>query len=163
MDNILTFIGLMKKAGALAIGAERGGEAVRAGRARLFCLAQDSSDNTRRAARNAMGEGGTRLTELPYTKLELGAALGQEECAAIAILDRGFARALAKRLGLDYGERATRPNDIAKRAERAASRAARPRPAVPAKRAAGKKTGGAARHAAVKPRRAKGLNKGERV
>lgn len=100
MDNLLTFIGLMKKAGALAIGAEHGYDAARAGRARLVLLACDCAKNTRDGAANAIEEGGCPLVTLPYTKLQLGSALGQRECAALAVTDTGFALSLAQKLGL---------------------------------------------------------------
>ena len=99
MDNLLSFIGLMKRAGAVAIGAENAYDAARLYRARLLLLASDASRNTAGAARNAQGDSDTPLLTLPYTKAELGAALGQKECAAMAVLDTGFAAALCEKLG----------------------------------------------------------------
>lgn len=100
-NDILTFIGLMKKAGALAIGAEHGYDAARARKARLLLIASDATKNTRDGASNATADGGCPLVTLPYTKLELGAALGQGECAALAVTDTGFAHSLAQKLGME--------------------------------------------------------------
>lgn len=99
MDNVLLFFGLMRRAGALAIGAEDSYGAAREGRARLLAVAVDAAKNTSDGMENAHGERGTPLLRLPYSKAELGAALGRKECAAVAVTDLGFAQALCEKLG----------------------------------------------------------------
>ncbi|MEA5038467.1 MAG: ribosomal L7Ae/L30e/S12e/Gadd45 family protein [Clostridiaceae bacterium] len=99
MDNTLLFFGLMRRAKALAVGAEDAYDAAREGRARLLALASDAAKNTTDGMENAHGERGTPLLRLPYTKAELGAALGRKECAAVAVTDLGFAKALCEKLG----------------------------------------------------------------
>lgn len=103
-ENTLHFIGLMKKAGAIAIGAELGYDAARTGKARLLLIASDAAKNTVDGARNAQGERDCPLKKLPFTKQELGMALGQKECAALAVCDTGFARALCQKLGYSEEE-----------------------------------------------------------
>lgn len=95
----LGFLGLMRRAGALALGAEDAFDAAREHRARLICLAQDAGKNTRDGLFNALEEGKSALLTLPASKGELGRALGVGECAALAVLDTGFALALCKKLG----------------------------------------------------------------
>ena len=51
------------------------------------------------AARLIQGEGDIPVLTLPYTKQQLGQALGQGECAAMAVTDTGFARSLCEKLG----------------------------------------------------------------
>ena len=46
-EELLGFLGLMRRAGALAVGAEDAYDAARMGKARLLCLAQDAARNTR--------------------------------------------------------------------------------------------------------------------
>lgn len=98
-EETLGFLGLMRRAGALALGAEDAFDAAREHRARLICLAQDAGKNTRDGLFNALEEGKSALLTLPATKGELGRALGVGECAALAVLDTGFALALCKKLG----------------------------------------------------------------
>lgn len=98
-EETLGFLGLMRRAGALALGAEDAFDAAREHRARLICLAQDVGKNTRDGLFNALEEGKSALLTLPASKGELGRALGVGECAALAVLDTGFALALCKKLG----------------------------------------------------------------
>ncbi len=98
-EETLGFLGLMRRAGALALGAEDAFDAAREHRARLICLAQDAGKNTRDGLFNALEEGKSALLTLPASKGELGRALGVGECAALAVLDTGFALALCKKLG----------------------------------------------------------------
>jgi ribosomal protein L7Ae-like RNA K-turn-binding protein len=99
--DILTFIGLMRRAGALAIGAENAREAIFARKARLVFLAADAARGARDAITSALSETDGTADALPYSKGEIGSALGVGECAALAVLDTGFALALAQRLGLE--------------------------------------------------------------
>ena len=100
MDNVLLFLGLMRRAQALAIGAEDSCSAARAGRARLLLIASDAAKNTGDGMENARAGHGMPLLHLSYTKAELGAALGRKECAALAVIDSGFAKALCEKLGM---------------------------------------------------------------
>ena len=101
MDNILLFLGLMARARALAVGAEEAYTAAREGRARLLLHAADAARNTTDGLHNARAEGGAPLVPLPYTKAEIGGALGRKECAALAVLNTGMAKALCEKLGLN--------------------------------------------------------------
>ena len=56
-EETLGFLGLMRRAGALALGAEDAFDAAREHRARLICLAQDAGKNTRDGLFNALEEG----------------------------------------------------------------------------------------------------------
>ena len=76
MDNVLMFLGLMERAKAIAVGADSACGAAREGRARLLAYAADAADNTAAGLETARGEGRAPLVPLPYTKAELGKALG---------------------------------------------------------------------------------------
>ena len=92
----LSFIGLMKRAGALIPGADGIYDAARAGSLiRLILLASDAGPNTKKGLLNAKEECGAPMIELDATKAQLGAILGQKECAAAAITDTGFATPIA--------------------------------------------------------------------
>lgn len=99
MDNTLSFIGLMKKASCLAIGADNIYTAAEFGKIKLLALAKDTAKNTSSAVKNTALNWEIPLFTLDFTKTEIGEALGQKECAAFGITDTGFALALCKKLG----------------------------------------------------------------
>lgn len=91
-DPILHLLGLARKAGRLEIGEEPVGAACRCPAGRLVLLASDAAPNTCRRAAH-FGEAGNVLwLEVPFTKAELGFALGRGSCAMLAMTDAGFAR-----------------------------------------------------------------------
>lgn len=96
-DSILQFIGLMRRAGALTLGADATFDVCRTGRARLVLTASDTSPNTRAAVAAAVRERETPHFVLPYDKAALGKAVGVGECAVLAVCDTGFAIALCKK------------------------------------------------------------------
>ncbi len=98
MDNLIPFLGLMNKAGKLAIGEEPVGTACRARRARLIIMASDAADNTKRRAAHFAQTGQCPCITIPLDKGEMGSALGRSSCAMAAISDIGFAAALMKKL-----------------------------------------------------------------
>lgn len=122
-EKTLIFLGLMRRANALQAGESNTGEAVRGGRAKLLLLASDASDNARKRAESFVGGRSCLLLPLPFTKEELGGALGQGACAMAAVTDLGFANALVKRLreldGEAYGAAA---EEVARRFDRAERR-----------------------------------------
>ncbi|MBR3560756.1 MAG: ribosomal L7Ae/L30e/S12e/Gadd45 family protein [Oscillospiraceae bacterium] len=128
VNNILSMLGLARKAGRLEIGEEPVGAAARVHDARLILLASDAADNTRRRAKHFAETGACLLTQIGASKEELGAAVGRTSCAMLAITDIGFADAVAKKLAaLDaatYGELSQR---LSVKAARAAERKDRKR------------------------------------
>ena len=149
----LSFIGLMKRAGALIPGADGIYDAARAGSLiRLILLASDAGPNTKKGLLNAKEECGAPMLELQATKAELGAILGQKECAAAAITDTGFAKALCEKLGeTELAEQlAERQQREAKRkAKKEAKKEAKPSAADNAKAAVRRKQTAAARNGKV--------------
>jgi len=98
MEKVLSLLGLMKKAGAIACGEDNSVEAVRDGKAKALILASDASDNARKRAENLCS--GRKLIKLDIecTKAELAWALGMSGCAMAAVCDLGFAVALVREL-----------------------------------------------------------------
>ena len=98
MEKVLSLLGLMKKAGAIACGEDNSIEAVRDAKAKALILASDASDNARKRAENLCS--GRKLIKLDIecTKAELAWALGMSGCAMAAVCDLGFAVALVREL-----------------------------------------------------------------
>lgn len=111
-NNILSLLGLALRGGRLAVGEEPVALAAKAGQARLILLASDAAGNTLRRAEHLAREGHCLHLTLPFSKAELGGALGRGGTAVAALTDTGLAAAVTERLAaLDperYGEIAAR-------------------------------------------------------
>lgn len=99
-EQLLSFLGLMRRAGALTAGADAAFDACRLKKARLLCLTADAARNTADAAANGADEGNVAIIRLPFGKKAVGEALGMAECAVLAVCDTGFALALCQKLNL---------------------------------------------------------------
>ena len=105
LDNTLHLLGIAQKAGRLEVGEEPVGAAARARQARVILLACDAAANTARRAGH-FGEAGNVLwLTVPYTKSELGGAVGRASCAMLALTDAGLAASLVKKLAAADPER----------------------------------------------------------
>ena len=121
-DKALGLLGLMRRAGAIAIGLDNTADAVRAGKARLVLLSTDAAENARRKAETLTNGRSAQTVVLPYTREELADCLGVSGCAAAAVTDLGFANALMKELAARdparYGETAQETERRCEKAER---------------------------------------------
>ena len=97
-NNILTLIGLCKRAGMLEAGEEPVEGAARAKDARVLLLAEDAADNTARRVRHFAEMGNCLWLRVPFTKAEMGQILGRSSCAIVAVTDIGFACNIVGRL-----------------------------------------------------------------
>ena len=100
-DEMLRFLGLMRRAGKLSVGEEGTGQAARAGKAKLILLASDASDDARDRAEGFARRGGAALVRLRADKVALASALGVAGGAMAAVCDAGFARALLEKFPED--------------------------------------------------------------
>jgi len=98
-DPILHLLGLARKAGKLELGEEPVGAAARANHARLVVVASDASDHSWRRALSYVGHTGQQCLRLPYTKVELGMAIGRQELAMGAFTEPGLALKFVEALG----------------------------------------------------------------
>ena len=139
------------------MGAEDAFDAARENKARLLAVASDAAANTVSAMKNAAAQRETPapILTLPCTKRELGGALGVRECAALAVLDTGFALALCRKL-----ERSDLAPPLEERLQREKKRKAKKEAKKELKKAPqalkGAKGGAAARIAAKRARSGRG-------
>lgn len=123
MDNILHMVGLALKAGRLEIGEEPVGAACRARDCRLILVARDAADNSFRRVRHFADAGQCLWISVPYTKEELGEAVGRTACAMAAVTDIGFAEAIGQKLAaVDPEKFSLTAEKLHVKAERAAQR-----------------------------------------
>ena len=65
----------------------------------LVLVAQDASDHTWRRAKSFVAGTDQQCVRLPYTKAEVGFAVGRQELAIAAITDAGMALSIVESLG----------------------------------------------------------------
>ena len=99
MDKALNFLALARKAGLAELGEESVGGAARAGKAYVIAVASDASDHTWRRAKAYAAGTAQQCVRLPYTKDEMGLAVGRTSLAIAAITDVQLALALVQSLG----------------------------------------------------------------
>ena len=119
-NNILSLLGLSLRGSRLAVGEEPVEAAARARDARVLLLAADAADNTRRRTEHFADAGQCMWIRVPFTKEELGRAVGRSSVALLAVTDIGLASAIVHKLAdLDperFSESAARLDVKAKRA-----------------------------------------------
>ena len=98
MDRALNYMGLARKAGLIELGEEPVGAVARARKARLVVVAQDATDHTWRRAQSFVSGSEQICLKIPYTKEQLGLAVGRSELALAAFTDPALALAFLKAL-----------------------------------------------------------------
>ena len=123
--NALGLLGLARKAGKLELGEDPVGAACRGRQARLVLLACDAAENTADKAHRLAQTSNARCVRIPFTKEELGAALGRGSCAMAAVTDVRLAQAVAAKLAEQDPQRYQEAEQrLRRKAERAAERTA---------------------------------------
>lgn len=96
-NKILSLAGLAMKAGKVASGEFATEKAVKSGLARLVLVAENASDNTKKMFANMCD-----YYKVPLyfygDKETLGAAIGRQFRASLALTDEGFAKAVTKEI-----------------------------------------------------------------
>ena len=98
MDKALDFLSLARKAGCAELGEEPAGAAARAGKAYVLLAACDCGDHTWRRAKSFAAGTDQQAIRVPFTKDEMGMAIGRSSLAIAAITDVSMALALVKAL-----------------------------------------------------------------
>ena len=98
MDKALNYLSLARKAGRLELGEEPAGAAARAQKARLIIVSQDAGDHTWRRAKSFVAGTNQLCLKVPYTKDEVGMAIGRTSLAIAAFTDPALALAFVKAL-----------------------------------------------------------------
>jgi hypothetical protein len=80
------------------LGEEPVGGAARSGKAYVIVVASDASDHTWRRAKSFAAGTAQQCIRLPYSKDEMGLAIGRESLAIAAITDAAMALALVQAL-----------------------------------------------------------------
>ncbi len=97
-NKALSYLALARKAGRAELGEEPVGAAARALKARLVIAASDATDHTWRRAKSFVAGTEQVCIKVPFTKDELGQAIGRTSLALAAITDAALALAFLKAL-----------------------------------------------------------------
>ena len=99
MDNkALNYFSLARKGGLAELGEEPVGDLSRTGKAYVILVASDASEHTWRRAKAYAAGTEQQCLRLPFTKDEMGEAVGRESLASAAISDAELALALVQSL-----------------------------------------------------------------
>lgn len=104
MDKALNYMALARKAGRIELGEEPVGAAARAVKAWLVVVASDASDHTWRRAKSFVAGTNQQCIRLPFTKDEMGFAIGRTSLAIAAFTDPAMALAFVKALNGEHAE-----------------------------------------------------------
>lgn len=105
--KVAALLGLARRAGKVAVGDLAVREALERGRAALVVIAADAGQSTQDRFDRLCSRAGQRPVTAG-TKAEIGAAIGQEEKAVLAVTDQHFASGIRAALG--NGVEASEPN-----------------------------------------------------
>ncbi len=96
-DNVLSLVSIAKKAGKLVSGEVQTESAVKSGKANLVIISREASENTKKKFQNM-----SSWYQVPFrfygTREELGAAIGSDYIAVLAVLDEGLAEAVGEKI-----------------------------------------------------------------
>lgn len=96
-NKIYALLCLAMKAGKVVSGEFSTEKAIKSGSASYVIVAEDASDNTRKAFSDSCS-----YYQVPYavygTKEELGRCIGKQFRASLAVTDRGFGEQIAKKM-----------------------------------------------------------------
>ena len=98
MDKALGFMALARKAGRIELGEEPVNAATRAVHAPLVIVAKDASDHTWRRGLSFVAGTSQICLRVPFTKDELGFAIGRTSLAIAAFTDPALALSFVKAL-----------------------------------------------------------------
>ena len=94
----MRYISLARKAGRIELGEEPVGAAARNQKARLILVASDASDHSWRRAKSFVAGTEQLCIRTPFTKDELGQAVGRTSLAMAAFTDPALALAFVQAL-----------------------------------------------------------------
>ena len=98
MDKALNYLALARKAGRIELGEEPVGAAARAQKARLVIVANDATDHTWRRAESFVAGSEQICLKGPFSKDQMGQAVGRTALALAAFTDPALALAFVKAL-----------------------------------------------------------------
>ena len=104
MSKALNYLGIARMSGSIELGEDNAKALVKAGKARLLIVAEDTSPAAKRRAEGYVFGCSTPLAEVPFTKREISEITGSPGCSMAALRDLGLTKSFADALVSEYGE-----------------------------------------------------------
>ncbi len=98
MEKAMSYLSLARKGAMAELGEEPVAAVTRAGKGYLVAVASDASDHTWRRAKSFVAGTQQQCVRMPFTKEEMGFAVGRTSLAIAAVTDAALALALLKAL-----------------------------------------------------------------
>ena len=98
VSKALNYLSLARKGGLAELGEEPVGDLSRTGKAYVILVVSDASEHTWRRAKAYAAGTEQQCLRLPFTKDEMGEAVGRESLAIAAVSDAELALALVQSL-----------------------------------------------------------------
>lgn len=98
VSKSLNYLSLARKGGMAELGEEPVGDISRTGKAYAILVASDASEHTWRRAKAYAAGTEQQCVRIPYSKAEMGEAIGRESLAIAAITDAPLALAMLQSL-----------------------------------------------------------------
>lgn len=101
IQKISGMLGLARRAGKMTFGYDAVFKDVAAGKAKVVFLSTDASPRTAGKVKKACEDFEAPIATLPLTKQMIGWAIGKDETAVIAVLDKSFSKKIIELAGAD--------------------------------------------------------------
>ena len=98
MDKAMNYVALAKKGRLIELGEEPVGAVTRAGKGWLVIVASDAGDHTWRRAKSFVAGTNQVAVKIPFSKDDVGMAIGRTSLAIAAFTDPAMALAFLKAL-----------------------------------------------------------------
>lgn len=108
IQKISGMLGLARRAGKVTFGYDAVLKDIAAGKVKSVFLSSDASPRTAAKVKQACENFETPVMVFPLTKQMLGWAIGKDETAVIAVLDRSFSSKIIELAGVDMESNAGR-------------------------------------------------------
>ena len=103
-NKVRNYLAIAMKAGALEVGEENTGAAVRHGKAKILLLASDASENAHRRAEGFVYGTNVSIVRVPFTKEEIASSVGKAGCSQVAVTDLGLAKSIVASLAVENAQ-----------------------------------------------------------
>lgn len=118
------YLAIAMKAGALEVGEEHSGAAVRHGKAKVLLVASDASGNACRRAEGFVYGVNVPIVKLPFSKEDIASSTGKTGCSMVAVTEIGLAKSIVESLAAEDTQYSATAQELAQRYEKAQRRKA---------------------------------------
>ena len=109
------YLAIAMKAGALEVGEENSGAAVRRGKAKVLLIASDASGNAQRRAAGFVHGDNVPVVTLPFPKEDIASSTGKNGCSMVVVTDIGLAKSIVESLAVENAQYSAIAQELAEK------------------------------------------------